>query len=128
MQFLAAANAALEHHIVFSLPHHLPWRIEVAAMLSTALRESDQEAQALEVVEQGLAAVAELRRLERLDPLPPPPEAAAAYDAAGGLAGRHPCSVSQNDSHAGKGAPVQLAGGQAMTMAGHCVLPARCWA
>ena len=87
MQFLAAANAALERHIVFSLPHHLPWRIEVAAMLSTALRESGQEAQALEVVEQGLAAVAELRRLEGLDPLPPPPEAAAAYDAAGGLAG-----------------------------------------
>lgn len=79
VQFLAFAVLATDTDLTFSLPEHLPLRIDLYLTLAQCQQTIGLHTQALATIEKGLAAVAHIEELEQLEPLPPPPEAQAAY-------------------------------------------------
>lgn len=79
VQFLAFAVLATDTDLTFSLPEHLPLRVDLHLALAQSLQNMGLHTQALMTIEKGLAAVASIEALEQLEPLPPPPEAQAAY-------------------------------------------------
>lgn len=79
LQFLVFACLALEADISFSLPAHLPLRIDLYLAVAQSQQSAGNPAEALTTVQRGLSAIASIEKLEQLDPLPPPPEAQAAY-------------------------------------------------
>lgn len=79
VQFLAFAVLATDTDLTFSLPEHLPLRIDLHLALAQSQQSTGLHTQALTTIEKGLAAVASIEALEQLEPLPPPPEAQAAY-------------------------------------------------
>lgn len=82
LQFTAFACLALETDISFSLPEHLPLRVDLYLAVAHNQQAAGRPAEALSTVQRGLAAIAAIEKLEQLDPLPPPPEAQAAYEQA----------------------------------------------
>lgn len=79
MQFLAFAVLATDTDLTFSLPEHLPLRIDLYLILAQCQQSTGLHTEALAAIEKGLAAVAHIEKLEHLEPLPPPSEAQAAY-------------------------------------------------
>ena len=79
MQFLAFAVLATDADLTFSLPEHLPLRIDLYLALAQCQQTTGLHTDALATIEKGLAAVAHIEEMEQLEPLPPPPEAQAAY-------------------------------------------------
>ena len=79
LQFLVFACLALEADANFSLPAHLPLRVELYLAVAQSQQSAGNSAEALTTVQRGLSAIASIEKLEQLDPLPPPPEAQAAY-------------------------------------------------
>lgn len=79
MQFLAFTVLAMDTDLTFSLPEHLPLRIDVYLALAQCQQTAGLRTEAVATVQKGLAAVASVEMLEKLDPLPPSSEAQAAY-------------------------------------------------
>ena len=79
MQFLAFTMLAMDTDLTFSLPEHLPLRIDVYLALAQCQQTAGFQAETVATVQKGLAAVASIEMLEKLDPLPPSSEAQAAY-------------------------------------------------
>lgn len=79
IQFLAFAVLAMDTDLSFSLPEHLPLRIDLHLALAHCQHRVGLQAEALATIKKGLTAVTSLEQLEQLEPLPPPPEAQAAY-------------------------------------------------
>ena len=79
VQFLAFAVLATDTDLTFSLPEHLPLRIDLHLSLAQCQQNTGLHTEALTTIEKGLAAVASIEALEQLEPLPPPHEAQAAY-------------------------------------------------
>ena len=82
LQILAFTVLAMETDLTFSLPEHLPLRIDLYLVLVQCQTVAGLQAEAFATVQKGLAAVAAIEQLEKLEPLPPSPEAQAAYDQA----------------------------------------------
>lgn len=79
MQFLVFTVLAMDTDLTFSLPEHLPLRIDVYLALAQCQQSEGLQAEALVTIQKGLSAIASIEKLEQLDPLPPPLEAQAAY-------------------------------------------------
>lgn len=79
LQFVAFAVLATDTDLTFSLPEHLPLRIDLYLTLAQCQQTTGLHTEALATIDKGLAAVAHIEELEQLEPLPPPPEAQAAY-------------------------------------------------
>ncbi len=82
LQFVAFTVLALDTDLTFSLPEHLPLRIDLYLALAKCQQAAGMQAEALTTVQQGQAAIAAIEKLEQLEPLPPPPQAQAAYQEA----------------------------------------------
>ena len=82
LQFLAFAVLALDTDLTFSLPEHLPLRIDLYLALAKCQQTVGMQEEALTTIQQGQAAISAIEKLEQLEPLPPPPEAQAAYQQA----------------------------------------------
>ena len=79
IQFLAFAVLATDTDLTFSLPEHLPLRIDLHLTLAHCQQTTGLHVEGLATIQRGLAAVASIEELEHLEPLPPPAEAQAAY-------------------------------------------------